>query len=97
MMVERRQYHNDKEGTTDISVCRFTDFDSEDFKKLSLERQEAWKLRAEADATDDWCSIALFGKIPKECTEEDFWDAIAFGASAMQNYLADIAIERRIK
>ena len=55
----------------------------------------AWWVRKLADRMDGGTSYAYSGIIPRECSPEDWEDAVEYGASATARYLADLAEERR--
>ena len=65
------------------------------WRSLPLRSRIAWRLRGLADKIDRGLSYRLAGKWPSGMSDQDIFDAMCFGGTAMQSYMTDLQAERR--
>lgn len=65
------------------------------FRELPLRSRIAWWFRLAADRLDAGRSYNLTGMWPAHMGDQDIFDAMCFGGTAMQAYMTDLQCERR--
>ena len=86
--MRERVMTNSRINACAFSVSRYHPTMSE-FCQLPLRRRIAWRLRAWADRIDPGLSYHMAGQVPSGLGDEALFDALCFGAAAMQTYMAD--------
>ena len=94
--IRSKTFENPRLEGGDMTIDRFP-VSMPGFATLPLVKRIAWRLRWWADKIDRGRSYSLHGMWPSGMTDQDLYEAFAYGVVAMQTYMTDIQAERRIQ
>jgi hypothetical protein len=100
-MSDPKTHHRDIEFN-DSSLCemeieRWPEMRGPDWRALPWRKRLAWRIRNFANKIDAQLTYAINGHFPADTSQDDLWDAMAFGLAASRRYLLDLDRDRKGK
>lgn len=96
-VTHHREFEMDATSPCEMTIERWPEMRGSDWRALSWRKRLAWRLRNLANKIDVQITYAIEGHFPASTSQDDLWDAMAFGVAASQQYLIDLDRDRTME